>query len=106
MRIEHGLPGTDTSTRNSTFGFVVPDPGHPVSAFLEASATILVGLFDSPGPARAMRVIVDGKAPADVSLIVLGAASRAAAAYAFAEIADYTVALVDADGNVVRELEV
>lgn len=106
VRIEHGLPGTDTSTRNSTFGFVVPDPGHPVSAFLEASATILVGLFDSPGPATAMRVIVDGKAPADVPLISLGATARAAAAYAFSEIADVTVALVDAGGGVVQELEV
>ena len=104
VRIEHGLPGTDTSTRSSTFGFVVPDSDHPVSAFLETSATILVGLFDSPGAATAMRVTVDSKAPEDVPLISLGATARAGAAYAFTEIAEYTVALVDAGGDVVRTI--
>ena len=106
VRIEHGLPGTDTSTRSSTFGFVVPDADHPVSAFLEASATIVIGVFDSPGPATAMRVIVDSKAPEDVPLITLGETTRSAAAYAFADIADYTVALVDVGGSVVQAIAV
>ena len=106
VRIEHGLPGTDTSTRGSTFSFVVPDAAHPISTFLEASATILVGVFESPRPAAAMRVTIDGKAPEDMPLVELGATTRSAAAYAFAEIAGYTVALVDADGGVVRDIPI
>jgi len=106
VRIEHGLPGTGTATRGSIFSFVVPDADHPVSAFVEVSATILVGVFESVGSAVAMRVTVDGKMPADVPLVVLGATSRSAAAYAFIEIADYSVALVDASGAVVQEVDV
>jgi hypothetical protein len=82
----------------------VPDTDHPISAFLEASATILVGVFDSPDPAVAMRVTVNGKAPADVPLVALGETARFAGAYAFAEVAEYTVALIDAGGAVIRDV--
>lgn len=104
LLIEHGFPGTNTPARRSMFNYVVPDAAHSISEFVAASATILVGVFDTPGAARAMRVTVEGKAPEDVPLVRLGETELYGAAYAFSTIAGYGVVLVDASGAVVRDI--
>ena len=85
---------------------ITPDPSHPVTMLMSLDVTVLVGIFEAPGAVTAIRVTIEGRDPVDVPLVRVGDSPEYGAAYAFSEIADFAVALVDAGGTVIQDLEI
>jgi len=73
---------------------------------MSLDVTVLVGIFEAPGAVTAIRVTIEGRDPVDVPLVRVGDSPEYGAAYAFSEIADFAVALVDAGGTVIQDLEI
>ena len=82
------------------------DPAMPVAVFIDIDVTIIVAVFESPGPRKKLRISLPGRPSVIVPLVPLGEAGAYGAAYAFSEIADFRVALVDTDGTLIQEIAV
>jgi hypothetical protein len=95
--------GTGTGTIQTS---IEVEPARPVVVFIDIDVTIMVGVFESPGPKKKLRISLPGRPSVIVPLVPLGDAGAYGAAYAFSEIADFKVALVDTDGTVIQEIDV
>ena len=106
VTIKRHLPTDESTDGVWAFSPVAPDQEQPITLMLDFEATVVVGIFRSPDPAMRLRVAVGGRPAAIVALVPIDGTDFSGAAYAFSEFADFTVALVDADGAVVQEFEV
>jgi len=82
------------------------DQNLPVTVFLDIDVTIIVAEFRSLGAMKKLRVSLPGRPSVIVPLVPLGDDGDYGAAYAFSEIAEFAVALVDADGTLIQEFDV
>ena len=80
------------------------DPSQPLSHFESLDATVLVVALSQPTDAAFMRVTVDDSKRVDVPIIAVPDTKLAGAAYAFSEVAPFTIDVLDANGAVLQIL--
>jgi len=102
---ESGQRSLEISSRNGMVGGMPVDPTKAVTVYVDIDVTILVVVLESPGPRKKLRVSLSGMPAVIVPLVPLGDGGAYGGAYAFSEIADFHVALVDIDGTVIQELD-
>jgi hypothetical protein len=103
---ESGERQMEITSGNGTLSGITVDAASPVTVYVDIDATIIIAVFESPGPRKKLRVSLPGRPSVIVPLVALGDEGAYGAAYAFSEIADFRVALVDTDGTLIQEFDV
>jgi hypothetical protein len=103
---ESGQRTLEISAGDGMLSGISVDPSKPVTVFVDIDVTIIVAVFESPGLGKKLRVSLSGRPAVIMPLVPLGDSGDYGAAYAFSEIADFSVALVDTDGTLIQELGV
>lgn len=102
---ESGQRSLEISSGDGTLGGVPIDPTKPVTVYIDIGVTIIVVVLESPGTGKKLRVSLSGRPAVIVPLVPLGDDGAYGGAYAFSEITDFHVAVVDTDGTLIQELD-